>query len=128
VFAAHASQLAGGGALPKMLVALDYYLDRPLQVVVVTGDAEETAAMLAPVREAFLPNRVLLVGNEAALAAQESLVPLVAGKERQQGRATAYVCRGHVCDLPTTDPAVLRRELGEADPLPGSAASIGWKR
>jgi len=28
------------------------------------------------------------------------------------GRATAYVCRGFVCDAPTTDPAVLERLLG----------------
>jgi hypothetical protein len=123
VFAAHAGVLAGGVALPKMLVALDYYLDRPLQVVVVTGDTGETAAMLAPVREVFAPNRILVVGDEATLAAHESLVPLVAGKARRQGRATAYVCRGQVCELPTTDPSGLRRELVAADPLPEAAAA-----
>ena len=97
--------------------ALDYYLDRPLQIVLVAGSRDETAAMLAPVRATFLPNRALSAGSEEELAALAELVPLVAGKTRQQGRATAYVCRGQVCDLPTTDPAALAAELARVGPL-----------
>ncbi len=39
-------------------------------------------------------------------------IPLLSGREPIDGRPTAYVCRGFVCDLPTTDPAVLRTQLG----------------
>jgi uncharacterized protein YyaL (SSP411 family) len=30
------------------------------------------------------------------------------------GLATAYVCRSYSCDLPTSDPAVLRQQLIDA--------------
>jgi uncharacterized protein YyaL (SSP411 family) len=30
------------------------------------------------------------------------------------GLATAYVCRGRVCDLPVTDPAALAAQLTQA--------------
>ncbi|MEJ5888021.1 thioredoxin domain-containing protein [Pseudokineococcus marinus] len=38
--------------------------------------------------------------------------PLLRGRGLVGGRATAYVCRGHVCDAPTTDPAVLAAAVG----------------
>ena len=38
-------------------------------------------------------------------------VPLLADRPLIDGRATAYVCRGFVCERPTTDPAQLVRQL-----------------
>ena len=55
------------------------------------------------------PGRELPEGE--ALAALAALAPIVEGKRPLRGRSTAYVCeRGH-CQLPTSDPAVLRRQL-----------------
>ncbi|MGH8892696.1 MAG: hypothetical protein ACRDWY_05230, partial [Actinomycetes bacterium] len=39
-------------------------------------------------------------------------VPLLADRPLLGGRATAYVCRGFVCDKPTTDPATLAAAVG----------------
>jgi len=38
-------------------------------------------------------------------------VPLLAGRPLVDGRAAAYVCRGFVCDRPSTDPAALAGQL-----------------
>jgi hypothetical protein len=38
-------------------------------------------------------------------------VPLLAGRPRQDGAATAYVCRGFVCDRPVTSEPELATQL-----------------
>ena len=38
-------------------------------------------------------------------------VPLLEGRTAQQGKATAYVCRDFVCDLPVTEPTQLAESL-----------------
>ncbi len=122
-------------ALPYMLSALDFWHDRPPEVVVVAPpDGEGLEAMLAPVRETFLPNRVLSVAREGDdLAAQAALVPLLADRRPEHGRATAFVCRAQACELPTTDPAALAEALARVEPLgdvappgPGAAAPEAW--
>ena len=45
-------------------------------------------------------------------AADQDTVPLLRGRDLVDGRAAAYVCRGFVCDLPTTDPDTLGSALG----------------
>ena len=54
------------------------------------------------------PGLALAVG---AGGPHESPVPLLAHRSMIDGRATAYVCRGFVCDAPTTDPEALERGL-----------------
>jgi uncharacterized protein YyaL (SSP411 family) len=39
------------------------------------------------------------------------LIPLLAERPTRDGRATAYVCEGYVCQSPTTDPTELRSQL-----------------
>jgi uncharacterized protein YyaL (SSP411 family) len=41
-------------------------------------------------------------------------VPLLAGRDLVDGAAAAYVCRNFACQLPVTDPAVLRAALAVA--------------
>jgi hypothetical protein len=41
-------------------------------------------------------------------------LPLFDGRGTTGGRATAYVCRGYACELPTTDPDVVGRMLSSA--------------
>ena len=50
-----------------------------------------------------------LAGVAVVVAAPDgdASVPLLADRVAVDGRATAYVCRDHVCALPVTDPAVL---------------------
>jgi len=73
-------------------------------------------ALLAPLRETFVPSRFVLVVTPGDPALAE-LVPAARGKLARDGRATAYVCRDRVCDAPTSDPAVLREQVSRVTPL-----------
>jgi uncharacterized protein len=116
-------------ALSEMLLALDFHLDTPKEVVIVTPRARrEAEPLLARLRATFLPNRVLVVATEGEdLAAQARLVPLVEGKVARDGRATAYVCERRVCARPTSDPEVFARQIGQVEPL-GPAPAAGARR
>ena len=109
-------------SLSEMLLALDFLLDRPKQVVVVLprgAGKDEAAPLLSAFRDRFVPNRVLSVvreGQEQEKAAR--IIPLVRGKEAVGGRVTAYVCEGRTCMPPTGNPAELLRQVGTVHPLP----------
>ena len=92
------------------LGALDFYLSRPKEIVIVgdTDDAD-TQALLAEVHRNYSPNRVLL-GLEDGETADRGL-PLLADRRKIDGQATAYVCENYVCQLPVTDPQELARQL-----------------
>jgi uncharacterized protein YyaL (SSP411 family) len=77
----------------------------PVQVAVV-GDGEDAAALLAVSRAALSPGRVVVAGSPDAPG-----LPLLAERPLLHGRPAAYVCRGFVCDRPTTDPEELRHQL-----------------
>jgi len=94
-----------------LLCALDYYLDRPIEIVLVRPDAQSADALLAPLRLAFVPNRALTVVLESELAEQARTVPWLEGKVAVAGMTTAYVCESGRCELPTSDPAVFARQL-----------------
>ena len=100
-------------AMPLMLAAADFLADPPRQVLVVgPRDRADTRAMLAAVHRHFVPNKVVLFadGNEGLNALAEAH-PYLQGAVMQDGKATAYLCEGGACQLPTTDPEKLARRL-----------------
>jgi uncharacterized protein YyaL (SSP411 family) len=104
--------------LSEMLLALDWQLDAPKQVVIATTRSRaEAAPFLAALRRQLVPNRILAVTVPGDTLG--ALVPVVEGKVPLGGRATGYVCENRVCDLPTTDPAVFARQVARVRPLPG---------
>ena len=73
--------------------------------------AREDAGFDALVRETasrYLPSLVLAAGD-----GNDSL-PLLRDRGMIDARATAYVCRGYVCDAPVTDPKSLGEQLERA--------------
>ena len=115
LFALHDALSERPTSLSDALLALDFRTDAAREVVIVwPNEAGPTSAapLLSVLRRTFLPNRALAGSAEGdALAALATLAPIVEGKRALRGRSTAYVCeRGH-CQLPTSDPAVLRRQL-----------------
>jgi hypothetical protein len=117
---AFGSQLSGAPtSLSEMLLAVDFYLDAPKEIVVVTpGSVEQAAPFLVELGKRFVPNRVLSVVTQGPmLEAQAALVPLLAGKVARSSKPTAYVCTRGVCDLPTTDPRVFGQQLGKVKRL-----------
>ncbi|HEU4330613.1 MAG TPA: thioredoxin domain-containing protein [Lapillicoccus sp.] len=81
----------------------------PLQIAVV-GSGTEAEALLDVARAATSPGLVVVAGDPDATG-----IPLLADRPLVDGRAAAYVCRGFVCDRPTTDPEELRRQLQTAN-------------
>jgi len=89
----------------------------PSLEVVIAGEsgADDTAALIATVREMYLPQAaVLLVPPGESGASIRKLAPFAEAYEPVEGKAAAYVCRDFTCQLPTTDPAKLAALLEEA--------------
>jgi uncharacterized protein YyaL (SSP411 family) len=107
-------------SLTKMLCALDWYLDKPKEIVIVLPDYEtEVSRFVRRLAAMFLPNRTLVVmghGQHAKRIAE--LVPLVDGKEIVDDVTTAYVCENRVCKKPTSDPEEFARQLAPVTPYP----------
>ena len=100
-------------ALPQMLVALEFSLTKPKQIVVAgKPDADDTRALLSEVHRLFLPDTILLLadGAEGQNFLGEKLAEL---KEMQPvaGRAAAYVCENFACQAPVTSADELAKLL-----------------
>jgi uncharacterized protein YyaL (SSP411 family) len=89
------------------LAVAEALLAGPLEVAVV-GDADDLAreALARVARQSPAPGLVLAVG-----AAGDVVPPLLVERYPAGGRATAYVCRGFVCEQPTESAAELARQL-----------------
>jgi len=107
-------------ALSEMLLAVDFYLDKAKEIIIVTpeGKKEKSQGFLSELREHYLPNRVLAVvefGDD--LKAQSQWIPLVKYKRPIQGKTTAYVCENRICRLPTSDPEIFAKQISVVDKL-----------
>jgi len=93
------------GALPQMLVALDFSLKEPKQIVIAgKPDATDTLAMLRAVHGQFLPNKIVLLadgGEGQAFLAKH--IEFIQGIPAKNVNATAFVCENYGCQLPTTN-------------------------
>jgi uncharacterized protein YyaL (SSP411 family) len=106
-------------ALGEMLLALDFALDTPKEVLLVRPEAGGDAAPLLDVlRGSFLPNRIVSMVTEGEeLETHAQLIPLLGGKRAREGLVTAYVCEDRVCAAPTSDPSVFAEQLGKVKRL-----------
>jgi uncharacterized protein YyaL (SSP411 family) len=104
VVAARAPRAAGWG-----LAVAEAFAAGPVEVALVGVNGDPALERLRRVVLASRsPGLALAVGPGGSA---ESIIPLLAGRPAIDGQATAYVCRGFVCDAPTTDPTVLERLL-----------------
>jgi uncharacterized protein len=103
-------------AMPFMLAAIELGQSAPRHIVIAGApEHDDTRALLAEVRRRFLPHDdVLLVDDGPRRQSLERLAPWVASLAPRQGRATAYVCVNHACQLPVTDPGALAAQLDAA--------------
>ena len=107
-------------ALSEMLLAVDFSLDSPKEIIIVApkGKKGEADPFLIEFRKQFLPNRILVVlteGEELELHAK--VVPLVQGKLAIRGKTTAYVCERGICKLPVRDPKEFAWQIKEVKKL-----------
>lgn len=89
----------------QFLTAVDFAIG-PSYEVVVTGPSSSSgsAEMLKALRSRFLPNKVILFRpSEEASPEITPVAPFTAHHIPVDGKATAYVCLGNACKMPTTD-------------------------
>jgi uncharacterized protein YyaL (SSP411 family) len=113
-FSNEANQLPS--AHSQLMSALQRGIGPSLEVVIAgKPGADDTATLIATVREMYLPQAaVLLVPPGESGATIRKLAPFAEAYEPVEGKAAAYVCRDFSCQLPTTDPAKLTRLLENA--------------
>jgi uncharacterized protein len=97
--------LLGGApaALGEMLLALDFHLSQPREVVLVRPPGRDDRELLDVVRKRFAPWQALVRHEEGSAPA----TPLAQDRPAQKGLPTAYVCVKGACQLPVTDPQAL---------------------
>jgi uncharacterized protein len=93
----------------RLLCALDFALGRPREIAIVGPfEAEGTRALRRAVFGRYLPNRVVAGSSGASDGAA---IPLLRDRPLRDGRPTAYVCEGYVCQAPVTTPEALEAQL-----------------
>ena len=107
-------------ALSEMLLSLDFFLDSPKEIVIVTpeGKGDEAVPFLREFRKQFLPNRTLIVaGAGKELESHAKIVPVARGKFAIGGKTTAYVCEKGYCELPAKKAALFSQQISEVKKL-----------
>ena len=102
-------------AMPQMLVALDYSLSKPRQIVIAgKKDAPETKALLEEVNRHFLPKTVLFLADgvegQKYLGEKNEAIRAMSPID---GKPAAYVCENFTCKAPVTDPEQLAELLSK---------------
>ena len=96
-----------------LMTAVDFAVGPSLEVVV-AGErgATDTRGLLAAFRGLYAPNAVALLrapgSGDAALI---GLAPFTEYQIARDGQATAYVCERQTCQVPTTDPEEMVRQI-----------------
>lgn len=82
-------------AMPQMLVALDYILYKPKQIII-TGNDETAAGMIKEIYLRFIPCKVLIYippKNENTLTFANGIIT-------DRNKTAAYICEDYACRLP----------------------------
>ncbi|MEP7015159.1 MAG: thioredoxin domain-containing protein [Verrucomicrobiota bacterium] len=96
-------------AMPEMLVALDFSVNKPRQIVIAgKSDSAETKALLKEVRLHFLPTTIVMLadgaGGQKFLGQKNEAIRAMSMID---GKSAAYVCENFTCKAPVTDPKKL---------------------
>ena len=98
------------------LKVLELYLAEPVEVALVGArNGSEMRLLLETLHARYAPNLTMMGLDPAEPTPFPS--PLLEDRAQVGGRATAYVCHGYRCDLPTTDREVFRSQLADSSPM-----------
>src|SRR5438105_2865991 len=112
-------------AMPQMLVALEYLLAKPRQIVIAgkidllkdgfaVAKNDATKALLKEVHRHFLPNKILMLADGAEgqkFFAEKN--EAIGAMTPIDGKPAAYVCENFTCKAPVTDPRELEKVLAK---------------
>jgi uncharacterized protein YyaL (SSP411 family) len=98
-------------AFGHALSAADFAVHGAIEVAIVGQPARsDFQALASTVKDQYVPSLVLAGGAPDTAEG----IALLADRPMREGKATAYVCRGSVCDEPVTEPRWLFVQLGAA--------------
>ena len=100
-------------ATPQFLVALDFSLSKPKQIII-AGEADDphTQSLLKEVHSRFIPNKIILLADGGdGQKTLSSYIPFLESIRMIDGKSTAYICENYACELPTSDLAVVGQQL-----------------
>ena len=87
-------------AMPQMLVALEYILNKPKQIVISGRKNDETAfRMIEYVHRKFMPDKILIFVEPDKISSSKTFAANVIAAS---DKTTAYVCENFACQLPVT--------------------------
>ncbi|MFA6362911.1 thioredoxin domain-containing protein [Methanoregula sp.] len=97
----------------RFLCALDYATG-PATEVVICGkrDADDTRILIDAINKQYLPSLTILLLEPDFSQTLAAIAPFTRDLEAKCGKATAFLCSGHSCAQPTTDPEILLGLLG----------------
>src|SRR5260370_30073564 len=100
-------------SLPQLLVALYASESAPRQILIAgKPDVSDTLALLREVNDRYQPNEIVILADSGPGQAYfTQKIEFFKDVHRIEDKATAYVCQNFVCQLPTSDPAVVSRLL-----------------
>ena len=92
-------------AYTQLMAAVDFGLGPSYEVAIVgKSQAEDTRAMVKALRSYFIPNKVVILRPiEQDSPEITNLAKYAKDQSSLNGKATAYVCLNHSCNVPTTD-------------------------
>ena len=103
-------------AYPQALTALDFAIG-PSREIVIAGELNDSTAqaMVRMIYQKFLPNKVVAFhpGDGEAANRIEKLSPFIRSQSALGGKATVYVCKNYVCNLPITSTKKLAASLNQ---------------
>ncbi|HLX12712.1 MAG TPA: thioredoxin domain-containing protein [Bacteroidota bacterium] len=90
--------------LPQLLCAAEWILSTPKEIVLAgKHNAADTQELLRTVNSIYLPNKIVILVDEAERSRVAAISPFVSQLNSLQGKATAFVCENYACNLPVTD-------------------------
>lgn len=97
-----------------MLNLLDFALG-PSKEIVISGDEKsaDTKKMIDSIYKRFVPNKVVAFRPSGDTEPIIALIPFIKEQVSLEGRATAYVCKNYVYQLPTTNIEKMNKLLEE---------------
>ena len=102
-FSREVTQTPSGYA--QLMVAVDFAIGPSCEIVIAgNSKAEDTKVMLNTVNKRFIPNKtVVLRPTEQKEPEIIHISGFTEGLKDMNGKATAYVCQRHSCNLPTNE-------------------------
>ena len=97
----------------QLLSGVDFAIGPSFEIVIV-GDRnnDATKKMLNEINKKYIPNKVVLLkSNAKGTNGISEIAPFTKEQKMLNGKTTVYICRNYVCNLPTTNPLKLEKQL-----------------